>query len=119
MESKCTQIIWRNTPKSRARRKAKSKARILANGAGMATKPEVSFMLKICPRTIERRIQAGTFPPGLKFGRYVRWRVAELEVWLAAGCPEQWEGYFKPKSKDDCRPVNPAGRLVFKYYGAG
>ena len=34
-----------------------------------------------------RQVDAGLAPQPTRFGRSVRWSVAELESWEAAGCP--------------------------------
>lgn len=37
--------------------------------------------------TIRRNSEAGLFPKPIHIGSAVRWRRAEIEDWLAAGCP--------------------------------
>lgn len=38
-------------------------------------------------RHIYRLADSGRMPPPVKLGSLVRWRRAELEVWIAQGCP--------------------------------
>jgi len=43
--------------------------------------------------TVYRQVAAGRLPKPLRIGRAVRWRRAEIEAWIAAGCPprERWQ----------------------------
>ncbi|NLE38405.1 MAG: hypothetical protein GX621_10310 [Pirellulaceae bacterium] len=36
--------------------------------------------------------QAGKLPSPVRVGRGLRWRVSEIDAWLAAGCPprDEW-----------------------------
>ncbi len=43
--------------------------------------------LAISTRHWQRLVDAGKAPQPTRFGRSVRWSVAELEAWEAAGCP--------------------------------
>ena len=43
-------------------------------------------------RTVRRLADAGRMPRPIKLGSLVRWRRAELEAWMAAGCPCQERG---------------------------
>jgi excisionase family DNA binding protein len=38
-------------------------------------------------RTVRRLSDAGRMPRPVRLGQLVRWRRAELEAWIAAGCP--------------------------------
>lgn len=44
-------------------------------------------------RTVRRLADAGRMPRPLRLGSLVRWRRAELEAWIGAGCPplDRWK----------------------------
>jgi predicted DNA-binding transcriptional regulator AlpA len=44
--------------------------------------------LQISLRTLWRMRSAGRLPPPIRLGGAVRWRAADIEAWVAAGCPE-------------------------------
>ncbi len=44
--------------------------------------------LDISVRTLWRLRAAGKLPAPVRLGGSVRWRPADIEAWLAAGCPE-------------------------------
>lgn len=46
----------------------------------------VCEMLACSQRTIYRLVDAGAIPRPLKIGGMLRWRAAEIDEWLAAGC---------------------------------
>ncbi|MHC4063599.1 MAG: helix-turn-helix transcriptional regulator [Planctomycetota bacterium] len=54
-------------------------------------------MLGLSLRTVRTLDSAGKLPRALKIGRSVRWHVAEIERWLAAGTPDRraWESLKK------------------------
>jgi excisionase family DNA binding protein len=56
----------------------------------------VAALLDCSPRHVYRLAHAGRMPPPLRIGALVRWRRADLDTWLVAGCPS-------------CRP-QPGGR---------
>jgi excisionase family DNA binding protein len=47
----------------------------------------VAALLDCSPRHVYRLADAGQMPPPVRLGSLVRWRVADLDRWLAAGCP--------------------------------
>jgi excisionase family DNA binding protein len=47
----------------------------------------VAALLDCSPRHVFRLADTGAMPPPVRVGRLVRWRRADLEAWLAAGCP--------------------------------
>jgi predicted DNA-binding transcriptional regulator AlpA len=51
-------------------------------------------VLGVSRATIQRLRATGRLPEPIRLGRLVRWRVAELRAFAAAGCPsvERWEG---------------------------
>lgn len=48
----------------------------------------VASLLMCSARTVWRLRDGGRIPAPLNVGRCVRWRLADLEAWLAAGCPD-------------------------------
>ena len=57
----------------------------------------VAVLLGGCSaRHVYRLADAGRMPPSLKLGSLVRWRRAELEAWIASGCPSQQPGGRRP-----------------------
>lgn len=57
------------------------------NSEELLTKKQFAGLLKLSQRSVDRKIQTGDFPPGLKLGGAVRWRKAEIERWISEGCP--------------------------------
>ena len=47
----------------------------------------VAAMLACAARTVYRLADAGRLPSPVRVGTLVRWRRADLDNWLAAGCP--------------------------------
>ncbi|MHB1424532.1 MAG: helix-turn-helix transcriptional regulator [Gemmataceae bacterium] len=47
----------------------------------------VAQLLNCSKRHIFRLSKAGKMPPPVPVGHLVRWRRAEIEAWLEAGCP--------------------------------
>jgi len=78
-------------------------------GADHATKPaphhsaalldvaSVAALLAVSARSVRRMADSGAMPRPLKLGSLIRWRKADVDAWLAAGCPS-------------CRPGRGAGR---------
>ena len=57
----------------------------------------VSSLLGGCSiRHVYRLSDAGRMPRPVKLGALVRWRRAELEAWITAGCPSQQPGGRRP-----------------------
>ena len=48
---------------------------------------DVSDLLKSSTRHVRRLADSGALPRPVHIGRLVRWRKAEVDAWLAAGCP--------------------------------
>ncbi|MEK6260097.1 MAG: helix-turn-helix domain-containing protein [Planctomycetota bacterium] len=55
----------------------------------------IAELLGCSSRHVRRLADAGAMPRPLHLGRLVRWRRADVDEWLAAGCPP-------------CRPVPKA-----------
>ena len=57
----------------------------------------VSELLGSCStRHVYRLADAGRMPRPVKLGSLVRWRRAELEAWINAGCPTQQPAGRRP-----------------------
>lgn len=52
----------------------------------------VALMLGCSPRHVYRMCDAGKMPVPVRVGALVRWRRAELESWIADGCPQVRKG---------------------------
>ncbi len=66
----------------------------------LADAAEVGEMLVLSVRTIRRLDCSGKLPRPVRIGGAVRWLVADIEAWLAAGCPDRqrWEAMRGTKS---------------------
>jgi len=67
---------------------------IAANRHGDSVSPrrliratELAEMLSVSPRTINRMLSSGRLIPPIRLGGSVRWRLDEVERWIAEGCP--------------------------------
>ncbi len=64
-----------------------------ADGVSIAPPPllitasEVAGMLDVSTRTLWRLVSARKVVAPIKIGGSTRWRRAEVEVWIASGCP--------------------------------
>ena len=47
----------------------------------------VAELLACSPRHVRRMADSGAMPRPIHLGRLVRWRRADVDQWLAAGCP--------------------------------
>jgi excisionase family DNA binding protein len=57
----------------------------------------VAFLLGGCSRRhVVRLADAGRMPRPIRLGSLVRWRRAELEAWIDAGCPSKQPGGRRP-----------------------
>ena len=50
--------------------------------------------LGVSVRTLWRLRSAGKLPTPVRLGGVVRWRVADIDAWVAAGCPD-----FQPQAR--------------------
>lgn len=59
----------------------------------LLTAEQLAARMNLSKRTIYRLIDAGRMIQPIRLGGIVRWRAAEVEAWIAAGCPERlaWE----------------------------
>jgi len=49
---------------------------------------EVAALLGVSTRTVYRLADDDRMPRGLRIGGVLRWRRAELDRWIASGCPD-------------------------------
>lgn len=49
---------------------------------------QVAKMLQISTRTLWRLNSAGRLPAPVRLGGTVRWRLEEIKIWIARGCPK-------------------------------
>ena len=56
----------------------------------------VATLLDCSTRHVYRLADAGRMPRPVKLGSLVRWRRAELDAWINAGCPSQQSGGRRP-----------------------
>jgi hypothetical protein len=58
----------------------------------------VGLMIDKSGRSVRRLDSAALMPRGVRVGGAVKWRIAEIEAWVAAGCPSRarWEAMQKP-----------------------
>ena len=62
---------------------------------GMIDVDAVAGLLGCSSRHVRRMADSGAMPRPIHLGRLVRWRRADVDQWLAAGCPS-------------CRPAKKA-----------
>lgn len=60
---------------------------------------EVATILSVHSRTVWGLAAKGCIPPPIKVGggRSARWRLSEIEAWIAAGCPADCQQEGEPK----------------------
>lgn len=58
----------------------------------------VGCLIDLSGRTVRRLDSAAKIPRGVRVGGAKRWRLVEIEAWVAAGCPDRarWEQLQKP-----------------------
>lgn len=63
------------------------------NGTIAVDAGRLAELLDLSVRTIRRLDSSGKLPRPVRIGGAVRWRMDEIDAWLAAGCPDrkQWE----------------------------
>ncbi len=52
---------------------------------------DLARLLDISTRALWRLRSAGRLPQPIRLGGAVRWRLAEIKQWIAAGCPARWQ----------------------------
>lgn len=63
-----------------------------APAAALLDVAAVAELLDCSRQHVRRLADAGRMPRPLRIGSLCRWRRAELDAWLAAGCPRQDRG---------------------------
>lgn len=54
---------------------------------GMYDVHDVATLLKASTRHVRRRADAGQMPRPVHIGRLIRWPQADIDQWIADGCP--------------------------------
>ena len=54
----------------------------------LLTVPDVARLLNCSTQHVRRLADSGRMPRPVKLGVLIRWNRAEIETWLAAGCPD-------------------------------
>ena len=54
---------------------------------------KLAALLSISPRTLYRLKLRGHLPPPIRLGGSIRWRLSDIERWIAAGCPKPEESH--------------------------
>jgi predicted DNA-binding transcriptional regulator AlpA len=55
----------------------------------LITADQLAVWLQVSVRSLWRLRSAGQIPPPVRLRKAVRWRLADIEDWLAKGCPAQ------------------------------
>jgi predicted DNA-binding transcriptional regulator AlpA len=58
-----------------------------AGAPSLITAAQLATKLQVSTRTLWRKLSAGILPNPLRLGGIVRWRLVEIENWIARGCP--------------------------------
>jgi len=53
----------------------------------LVTPDQLAVWLQVSKRSLWRLKSAGQLPAPIRLRKAVRWRVSDIEDWLAAGCP--------------------------------
>ncbi len=54
----------------------------------LITATELAQMMRVSVRTLWRLLSAGRIPAPIRIGGNARWRVEEIDRWIAEGCPQ-------------------------------
>ena len=55
----------------------------------MITAQQLAGKMQISTRSLWRKLSGGLVPQPIRIGGIVRWRLVEIEKWIADGCPRQ------------------------------
>lgn len=60
---------------------------------GLLNVRDVAARVRVSVRQVWKLASSGRIPKPVRLGRSVRWRAAELQAWIEAGCParDQWK----------------------------
>ncbi|MDP1560262.1 MAG: helix-turn-helix domain-containing protein [Pirellulaceae bacterium] len=58
----------------------------------LLTVPDVGQICGIAPETVRRMTDRGAMPKPVRLGRAVRYRLDDIEAWIADGCPDLSKG---------------------------
>jgi excisionase family DNA binding protein len=64
----------------------------------LLTVGQVAALLSVGQRTVWRFRDSGRIPAPIALGGSVRWRRADLEQWISAGCPDCHRTGWRPES---------------------
>ena len=62
-------------------------ARSPAACAALLDVGDVAAMLNVSTRTVRRMADSSVMPRPVRLSSLIRWRRADIDAWLAAGCP--------------------------------
>jgi excisionase family DNA binding protein len=61
---------------------------IVSSASRLLDVSDVARVLNCSKQHVRRLADAGRMPRPVKLGALIRWNRAEIETWLAAGCPD-------------------------------
>ena len=64
----------------------------MSEGRGLIGAREVANLLSCSVRNVYRLVEAERMPKPVRIGRMTRWQRAEIERWIAEGCPDACAG---------------------------
>lgn len=69
----------------------------------MVNARQAAKMLNVSVRQLWRLNKIGSLPKPIRLGRCVRWRRAEIEAFVKAGCPsrEEWQAMQAKEGRSD------------------
>ncbi len=62
------------------------------NRCKLVTVNEVAELCGVSPTTVRRLADRGATPPTVSLGRLVKFQKAQIEKWIADGCPDMRRG---------------------------
>lgn len=62
---------------------------IYPSDAVLVTPDQLAVWLQLSKRSLWRLRSEGQLPAPVRLRKAVRWRISDIEAWLAAGCPAQ------------------------------
>lgn len=60
--------------------------------ATLLTVEQVASLVQVSTRTVWRLVSSGDLVEPIRMGGNTRWRRADLDAWIAAGCPSVGRG---------------------------
>lgn len=62
-----------------------------ANDPLLISADQFASMIQLSTRTLWRLLSAGKLPEPVRIGGSVRWRIDDVKLWIASGCPARGE----------------------------